>query len=286
MTARGPRYHAMLAGHSRYNGAPCALGHTLRYLNGKCVACSRVYAQRKQAEAHATGAVRRQLRGQCQKGHGALNKKGACIVCRRTYYLAHQARLHASGLVRPRTPGQCRKCCGPLSDKGVCRVCRRALDNARYRTKEGPGRRERRKKNYWANPEEARRKVLEHWHKDPVASRARDKANRQRRWGNLTDAELAAERERRRLRAIAWRAAHPGCTKPYSREYMARKNQRVPKWADRREIVAFYKNCPHGYHVDHIIPLRGRAVSGLHVLENLQYLPAVENIRKGSSYEP
>lgn len=65
----------------------------------------------------------------------------------------------------------------------------------------------------------------------------------------------------------------------------AGKSQRTPKWANLSKIVEFYKSCPDGYHVDHVIPLRGNIVSGLHVVENLQYLPAKENISKSNRYE-
>lgn len=60
--------------------------------------------------------------------------------------------------------------------------------------------------------------------------------------------------------------------------------QRMPKWADIGAIKEFYKNCPDGYHVDHIIPLRGKTVSGLHIVENLQYLTSEENLKKGNNY--
>jgi len=59
---------------------------------------------------------------------------------------------------------------------------------------------------------------------------------------------------------------------------------RMPKWADKHAIADFYKNCPNGYHVDHIIPLRGKIVSGLHVESNLQYLPAEENLKKSNKF--
>ena len=65
----------------------------------------------------------------------------------------------------------------------------------------------------------------------------------------------------------------------------AEKLKRIPIWADREKIAEIYKNCPEGYHVDHIIPLKGKNVSGLHISENLQYLPAKENLSKSNRYE-
>ena len=70
-----------------------------------------------------------------------------------------------------------------------------------------------------------------------------------------------------------------------SMRYKAAKLNRTPKWVDHKEINKIYNKCPKGYHVDHIIPLQGVNVSGLHVPENLQYLSAAENLRKGNKYE-
>lgn len=69
-----------------------------------------------------------------------------------------------------------------------------------------------------------------------------------------------------------------------SAKYRASLSERIPVWADLNEIAEFYKNCPEGYHVDHIIPLNGDSVSGLHVISNLQYLPAAENIKKSNKF--
>lgn len=63
------------------------------------------------------------------------------------------------------------------------------------------------------------------------------------------------------------------------------RRHRVPPWCQKEQILLFYKNCPKGYEVDHIIPLLGQLVSGLHVIENLQYLTVSENRAKRNKYE-
>lgn len=67
-------------------------------------------------------------------------------------------------------------------------------------------------------------------------------------------------------------------------EYRASKLNRTPSWANLFLIKQFYSNCPKGYHVDHIVPLQGKLVSGLHVIENLQYLLAEENCSKHNKF--
>lgn len=75
---------------------------------------------------------------------------------------------------------------------------------------------------------------------------------------------------------------------PYNpaRLYFRRKDIKfcTPKWVNKKALLEIYANCPAGYHVDHIVPLRGIVdglpISGLHVPWNLQYLLAADNLKK------
>ncbi len=75
-------------------------------------------------------------------------------------------------------------------------------------------------------------------------------------------------------------------TKEYKRhkgnQRRAQELKAVPKWANKKKILEIYKNCPDGYHVDHIVPLLGKTVCGFHVENNLQYLTVEENLKKSN----
>src|SRR6185369_7907728 len=76
----------------------------------------------------------------------------------------------------------------------------------------------------------------------------------------------------------------------YKAQSVARRDftkRATPAWANSEAINAFYleaarRTAQSGekHHVDHIIPLRGKNVCGLHVETNLQVLLASENMAK------
>lgn len=65
--------------------------------------------------------------------------------------------------------------------------------------------------------------------------------------------------------------------------------QQTPPWADMKAIRKIYVQCAKltlatgiEHHVDHVVPIKGRQVSGLHVPWNLQVLPGPENRKKSN----
>ena len=111
--------------------------------------------------------------------------------------------------------------------------------------------------------------------------------NARHRLENITPDQL--ERKRRANRITKWEQAQTkeGLARQIAivRKNVLKRKNRVPVWSEDETIREFYQNCPDWYHVDHDWPLCGKLVSGLHVLSNLRYLPALENTRKGVKWD-
>ena len=156
-------------------------------------------------------------------------------------------------------------------------------------------------RNKWAkNNAEKKRKSTKEW-----AARNKDKIKKsmaafaEKNYGSLSNYRKIKDRE--------WAAKNPekkaASNKAYKEKYpfkvsanhakrRAVKLQRVALWANTKLIQQIYKQARklseqtgELYHVDHIIPLQGKKVSGLHVETNLQVLLAKDNIRKSNFFE-
>ena len=92
---------------------------------------------------------------------------------------------------------------------------------------------------------------------------------------------------------VAVKAADPSYFARKSSDRRALILQAKPAWADDARIAEFYKTAHEvgmltgeWYHVDHIVPLRGKTVCGLHTDANLRVMQGMENIRKSNKHWP
>lgn len=107
----------------------------------------------------------------------------------------------------------------------------------------------------------------------------------------------AAYRERNReicnARIREWKSKNKPLLAYYSRTRHAVRRNAVPAWADLEAIKRIYEEAARrreetgeDWHVDHIVPLKGKTVCGLHCEANLQIIPKVENLRKNATRWP
>jgi hypothetical protein len=98
-----------------------------------------------------------------------------------------------------------------------------------------------------------------------------------------------------RANSLAWQKANMAKVAASSARRRANRLQATPRWLSADDLwmigemydLASRRTASTGFawHVDHIIPLQGKQVRGLHVPWNLQVIPAVLNRRKQNRVE-
>jgi hypothetical protein len=88
-------------------------------------------------------------------------------------------------------------------------------------------------------------------------------------------------------KGAAWRGANLDKSCATTARRKASKLQRTPPWTNKVAVAVVYAAADmRGLEVDHIVPLQGKRVSGLHTEANLQLLTKSANCSKGNHFDP
>ena len=153
--------------------------------------------------------------------------------------------------------------------------------------------RENTKKHRFANPgrtqahrKQSNVKVAEQRKTDPVKHAAKIAYDQTYRAANK---KSIAQSKR------AWAEKNPGATTAAANLRKHAKKQRTPQWLSTDDYwligqayeLAALRTKMFGFpwEVDHIVPLQGKTVSGLHVPNNIQVIPRAENRSKWNYFE-
>ena len=100
--------------------------------------------------------------------------------------------------------------------------------------------------------------------------------------------------EKRRVKINKWKQDNPHKVRADTVKRRTAKMKRTPAWLTEDDLwlieqayeLAALRTKMFGFswHVDHVIPLQGDVVSGLHVPTNLQVIPWMQNISKANKY--
>lgn len=125
---------------------------------------------------------------------------------------------------------------------------------------------------------------------DAYRQRGRERYHEQQEARRQTAREYAAmHRQEARDRVRQWKTENPERYRANNARNLAKYREHIvqatPAWGNWEEIDAIYQAAPKGCHVDHIVPIRGKNVCGLHVPWNLRHIPDVENMSKGNRFD-
>lgn len=190
----------------------------------------------------------------CPKNHGGERyvSSGCCVRCHRQHgaaFYAEHPEYHdaARKKYRAQNPGR--------ENELVCAA--RAQNPEKFRAKS--------RRIYMANAEHYRQYKRDYYSKNREQERARHDE-----WARNNRPYMVAKQGLRRAAFL----------------------RRIAKWADNAAIKEFYRRADEltlltgiKHAVDHIIPLQGELVSGLHVENNLQVLTLAANSAKSNRYE-
>ena len=116
-----------------------------------------------------------------------------------------------------------------------------------------------------------------------------------RRWRQKNPGYAESNRDRINRNSKKYRHENREAYAAYRAAYRARKASATPAWfgeLDEFVIQEAYdlaarrtKETGFPWEVDHIIPIAGKSVCGLHVAANIQVIPRFANRRKGNRFE-
>lgn len=134
---------------------------------------------------------------------------------------------------------------------------------------------------------EASREAVAEYRREHYRRNKVEYVERATRWAGNNQAE-------RRAIAKKWAADNPEAVRANGHKRRARKLNATPGWygeldelvmREALHLTALREACTgFKWEVDHIIPLAGKLVCGLHVAANIQVIPMTENRRKSNQY--
>ena len=228
------------------------------------------------AEAKARGLLRYFTDRPCRNGHVAerWTSSRACVVC----MLARQQNMTPEQRERKRQWSRERYHSDPQTFRERSRDFKRKLRAA-------DPEKMREATNAWERANRDKRRAIS----QRTIAKHRERVLERKREADRRDPQKQNEQSK------AWQKNNPLKRRIIQNKNLAHRRQAVPKWLTREQnaqIKRFYwlaQDCSlvtgEPYWVDHIVPLRGKNVCGLHVPWNLQVLPKEVNQRKNNRHE-